>query len=41
VDEKDPAGHAAAGNIPPDYSAFLKPDALKGKRFGVLRKAMG
>ena len=41
VDEKDPAGHAAAGNIPPDYSAFLKPDSLKGKRFGLLRKAMG
>jgi amidase len=41
VDESDPAGHAAAGNIPPDYAAFLKTDALKGKRFGVLRKAMG
>jgi amidase len=41
VDESDPAGHAAAGNIPPDYASFLKPDALKGKRFGVLRKAMG
>jgi amidase len=24
-----------------DYSASLKPDALKGKRFGVLRQAMG
>jgi amidase len=41
VDERDPAGHAAAGNIPPDYSAFLKSDSLKGKRFGLLRKAMG
>jgi amidase len=41
VDEADPAGHAAAGNIPPDYSTFLKADALKGKRFGLLRKAMG
>jgi amidase len=41
VDEADPAGHAAAGNIPPDYIPFLKPDALKGKRFGLLRKAMG
>jgi len=41
VDEADPAGHAAAGNIPEDYSSFLKTDALKGKRFGVLRQAMG
>jgi amidase len=41
VDEADPAGHAAAGNIPEDYSSFLKPDALKGKRFGLLRQAMG
>jgi amidase len=41
VDEADPAGHAAAGNVPTDYTAFLKPDALKGKRFGLLRDAMG
>lgn len=41
VDEADPSGHAAAGNIPEDYSSFLKADALKGKRFGVLRQAMG
>jgi len=41
VDESDPAGHAAAGNVPADYGAFLKLDALKSKRFGVLRQAMG
>ena len=41
VDEADPAGHAAAGNVPTDYSAFLKTDALKGKRFGLVRDAMG
>jgi amidase len=41
VDEADPAGHAAAGNIPTDYAAFLKPDALKGKRFGLLKKESG
>jgi amidase len=41
VDETDPSGHAAAGNIPPDYSVFLKTDALKGKRFGILRQSMG
>ena len=41
VDEKDPAGHAAAGNIPDDYAKYLKPDSLKGKRFGVMRQTMG
>lgn len=41
VDEADPSGHAAAGNIPEDYTSFLKPDALKGKRFGLLRQTMG
>jgi amidase len=41
VDESDPSGHAAAGNIPEDYTAFLKSDALQGKRFGVLRQTMG
>jgi amidase len=41
VDENDPAGHAAAGNIPDDYTTYLKPDSLKGKRFGVLRQSMG
>ena len=41
VDENDPAGHAAAGNIPEDYRIFLKTDALKGKRIGVLRQTMG
>jgi amidase len=40
IDEADPAAHAAAGNIPDDYSSFLKTDALKGKRFGVLRQTM-
>jgi amidase len=41
VDEGDPAGGAAAGKIPADYTAFLNTDALAGKRFGVLRQAMG
>ena len=41
VDENDPFGHPATGNIPSDYRAFLKPDALKGKRFGVVRQTMG
>ena len=41
TDEADPAGHASAGNIPTDYASFLKPDALKGKRFGLFRQTMG
>jgi amidase len=41
VDETDPAGPAAKGHIPDDYTTFLKADALKGKRLGVLRQAMG
>ena len=36
----DPAGPAAEGHVT-DYLSRLKPDALKGKRFGVLREAMG
>jgi amidase len=41
VDSADPAGSAAIGKIPPDYTAFLHVDSLQGKRFGVLRQAMG
>jgi amidase len=41
IDESDPAGASAHGRIPPDYTAFLKADALKGRRFGLLRQAMG
>ncbi len=41
VDEADSSGPAAKGKIPADYSAFLDADALKGKRVGVLRQAMG
>jgi amidase len=41
ADEHDPAGAAATGHIPADYTAFLKTDALAGKRFGILRQAMG
>jgi amidase len=39
VDAADPAGPAAEGHVV-DYPAALKPDALEGKRFGVLRSAM-
>jgi amidase len=41
ADKTDPAGAAAAGKVAADYLAFLKPDALTGQRFGVLRQAMG
>ena len=41
VDASDPSGAAATGKIPADYTTFLKADAVKGKRFGVLRQAMG
>ncbi len=41
VDATDPSGPAADGKIAVDYTTFLKTDALTGKRFGVLRQAMG
>lgn len=41
VDAADPHGAEATGRIAADYSTFLKTDALKGKRFGLLRQAMG
>ena len=41
VDESDPSGAGATGKIAADYTTFLKTDALKGKRFGLLRQAMG
>jgi amidase len=40
VDKADPAGAAAEGKIAADYTTFLKADAVKGKRFGVLRSVM-
>ena len=36
-----PSGPAADGKIAADYTTFLKADALKGKRFGLVRQAMG
>jgi amidase len=41
VDPADPSGPAARGKIATDYTTFLKADALKGKRFGLLKQAMG
>jgi amidase len=41
ADAADPSGAAATGKIAADYATYLKADALKGKRFGVVRQAMG
>jgi amidase len=41
VDPADPAASAAEGKIAPDYTSFLDAGAVKGKRIGVLRQAMG
>ncbi len=41
VDMSDPAGPAAKAHIAPDYTAFLNPGALAGKRFGLARKSLG
>jgi len=41
VDADDPHGKEATGKIAADYTTFLKPDTLKGKRFGIVRQAMG
>ncbi|MBY0496673.1 MAG: amidase [Cyanobacteria bacterium] len=40
VDAADPSGSAATGKIAADYTTFLKADALRGRRFGVVRQAM-
>ncbi len=41
VDSADPAGGAATGRVANDYTTALTADALTGKRFGVVRQAMG
>ena len=41
VDDQDPAGPSAKDAIPADYLASLDAGALKGRRLGVLRQAMG
>jgi len=35
VDEKDPASRRSAGHSVPDYTKFLDPGGLKGKRIGI------
>jgi len=41
VDDRDPAGGAAAGKVVPDYSMFLNRNALNGQRIGVFRRTAG
>jgi amidase len=41
ADAADPAAPGSAIHLPPDYTSFLSADALKGRRIGVLRQAMG
>jgi amidase len=41
VDLADPAGPAAEGRIAADHGSGLRADALRGRRIGVLRQAMG
>jgi amidase len=40
-DEADPAGSASKTHIPADYLSSLRTEALKGRRFGLVRQAMG
>ena len=40
-DASDPAASERADATPIDYTAHLKPDALRGARIGVVRKLMG
>jgi amidase len=41
VDAADSATRDAEGRVAADYTRFLDPDALKGRRFGLMRQAMG
>jgi amidase len=41
ADPADPSGEASRGKLPTDFTTALKGDALTGRRFGVLRQAMG
>ncbi|HEY0944388.1 MAG TPA: amidase family protein [Opitutaceae bacterium] len=41
VDPRDPVTADSKGKLPEDFTAALKPEALKGARFGVLRDFLG
>jgi len=41
IDPADSKTLASAGNFKTDYTQFLKPDGLKGKRIGLLKESLG
>jgi amidase len=41
ADDADPAGAQAKSHAAPDYTAFLNPGALAGKRIGLIRTSLG
>ena len=41
ADDSDPASTQAKSHAAPDYTAFLNPGALAGKRIGLVRQALG
>ncbi len=41
VDPRDPATSASEGRAAPDYTRFLDPNGLSGKRLGVARRLFG
>ena len=41
ADAADPASAQAKSHAAPDYTAFLNPGALAGKRIGLVRQALG
>jgi amidase len=41
ADNRDPATLGRSGPIHPDYTTFLDPGALRGKRLGIARKMLG
>src|SRR5256885_5322167 len=41
IDPRDPVTNGSRGKTAPDYTTFLKPDALRGARIGVVRSYFG
>ena len=41
IDSSDSKTFASKGKYQADYTKYLKKDGLKGKRIGLLKKAMG
>ena len=41
ADDADPASAQAKSHAAPDYTAFLNPGALAGKRIGLMRESLG